>query len=93
MSTPAPVCDQLAQDVKLGQYSQFTVEQPRCRGRVQIGRPLFFGKNSSGKRPLFVALDYEQYNIAKTGMFIASGTAIALGVALIVSVMGKRRSL
>jgi hypothetical protein len=80
----------------LGGFRQYNTALPPCTSAAarQIGKPLFFGRSPAVDEPMFVAMDFEQYQIARKGMVIATTVAVALGVALVVVAVrkGKKRS-
>ena len=91
MATCGPISD----GDKLGSYAQYRPNDPKMGGCIApryMGKPRFFGK-SSNDTPLFVALDFEHYQIARTGMAIATGVAIILGVALAYKMTKRTRAM
>lgn len=88
-------CPAVGDDAKLGVYEQYRPNDPQqkgCAQPVHIGKPRFFGKNTTSNVPLYVAMDFEQYNIARTGMMVASAAAIVLGITLAVVLIKKKRT-
>lgn len=88
MSACAPIGDA----DRLGSYDQYRPNDPQMKGCAApryMGKPRFFGKNSTNDTPLFVALDFEHYQIARTGMFIATGAAVVLAIALVFKMAKK----
>lgn len=86
-----PVCPTIDAATKLGSIPQYSTELAPCTAQ-QIGKPVFFGRRADKDEPLFVALDFEQYEIARKGMMIATTTAIVLGVSLVFAVVMKKKS-
>ena len=62
-----------------------------CGGLPRMGKLRFYGKEVVSNKPLFVAMDFEQYQIARVGMMIATSTAVILGISMIVMAMKKKR--
>lgn len=92
MSTCGPISD----GDKLGAYDQYRPNDPQmkgCSAPRYMGKPRFFGKNSTNDTPLFVALDFEHYQIVRTGMAIATGAAIILAIALAYKMAKKTRAM
>lgn len=91
MATPCPSLDATS---KLGSFEQFRSDLAPCAtGARQVGKPLFFGRSPAPKdEPLYVAMDFEQYQIARKGMSIATTVAIVLGLALVVVVLKKKKA-
>ena len=85
-------CAPIGDTDSLGQYLSYSDKIPACAA-TYMGRPRFFGRNVSNNKPLFVALDFEHYQIARGGMAIATSATIILGVALIYISMKKKKSL
>ena len=83
-------CTPLPADVKLGNYARFSSGMPKCPDN-HIGKPLFFGRSNKDE-PMYVAMDFEQYRIAKNGMTIATGVAVVLGIAFVVALIKKKKS-
>ena len=69
-----------------GTFGLFDDSKPGCDNAesLSLGKPKFYGKNAKTGLPLFVAMDYQNFQIARTGMTIASGLAVVLGVAVVV---------
>lgn len=89
-------CGPISDSDKLGAYEQYRPNDPQIKGCTApryMGKPRFFGKNSTNDTPLFVALDFEHYQIARTGMAIATATAVILGIALIYKMTKKTRAM
>lgn len=89
-------CNPIAETDKFGSYEKYTsnTSMPGCTSPVHMGTVRFYGKNAQSNTPLFVAMDFEQYQIARVGMLIATSTAIIFGVIGIVMTIkqSKKRS-
>lgn len=94
MTTPA-ACVKLADNVTLGTYPLYVKGTGvKCSGAAAIvpTSPLFFG-NDENDDPIFAAMSYKQYMMAKYGIMAASAAALGLGIATVVlgvKVFGKR---
>lgn len=87
MTTP---CSPIDNSTRLGSFEQYRTNLAPCAA-PQIGKPLFFGRRPAPQdEPLFVALDFEQYEIARKSMILATTAAAALGIALVVVLLKNR---
>ncbi len=79
-------CSTITETSLFGTYKPFDASQPGCddANAVVLGRPIFYGKNNANGQPMFVALDYEHFKIARTGMIISTCSAAVLGITAIV---------
>ena len=87
-------CAPIGDDAKLGIYEQYRPNDPQqkgCTAAPYMGKPRFFGKNSTTNTPLYVALDFEHYQIARTGMAIAATAAVILGISLSIVLLKKKK--
>lgn len=79
-------CSAITDSSMFGTYGLFDAAKPGCDGAnaFVMGRPRFYGKDNANGQPMFVALDYEHFKIARTGMIISTCTAAILGITAIV---------
>jgi hypothetical protein len=93
MSAPPPACAPLDPTSKLGSFFQYNTDLAPCTPAAarQIGKPLFFGRHPAKDEPIFVAMDFEQYEIARKGMAVATTVAIVLGAALVVVLIKNKK--
>ncbi len=79
-------CSAITDSSMFGTYGLFDETKPGCDSAEQffMGKPKFYGKNNANGQPMFVALDYENFKIARTGMIISTCTAAVLGITAIV---------
>lgn len=80
------VCSAITDSSLFGTYGLFDETKPGCddADAFVMGKPRFYGKNNANGQPMFVALDYENFKIARTGMIISTCTAAVLGITTIV---------
>ena len=86
-------CTPIGDDAKLGIYEQYGPQLKGCAAPQYMGKPRFFGKNATNDTPLYVAIDFEHYQIARTGMAIATSAAVILGISLCVVLMKKKKGM
>jgi hypothetical protein len=86
-------CVPIGDDAKLGTYAQYASlkDDKGCTDPQYMGKTLFFGKDAAKDVPIYVALDFEHYQIARAGMAIAASAAVILGVSLCFVLLRKRR--
>lgn len=79
-------CSAITDSSMFGTYGLFDDTKPGCDGAdaFMMGRPRFYGKNNANGQPMFVALDYVNFKIARTGIIISTCTAAVLGITTIV---------
>lgn len=88
-------CPAITTDTKFGNYERYRPGDPKqqgCASPPYIGRPLFYGKNTSNDTPLFAVLDFEHYKIARSATWIATATALALGIGLAVVLLKRKKT-
>lgn len=90
---PAPACAPLDGASLLGSFQQYRTDLAPCTPTAarQIGKPLFFGRHPAKNEPIFVAMDFEQYEIARKGMAVATTAALVLGAALVVVLIKNKK--
>jgi hypothetical protein len=79
-------CSRITTSSLLGNIPLFDATKPGCDNAddLVLQKPLFFGKNNANQQPIFAVMDYERFKISRTGMMIASASALILGIATIV---------
>lgn len=78
-------CAPITPATLFGTYELYDDSKPGCDNvEGLMTKPLFYGKNNKNHQPLFVVMCYENFKIARSGMIIASGAAVVLGVTSIV---------
>ena len=82
----ATTCAPATPQTLFGTYGLYDDSKPGCdnAAALLLGKPVFYGKNNANRQPLFVVLDYEHFKIARSGMVVASGAALVLGVTALV---------
>jgi len=78
------MCTPLNRQSKLGSFGLTGASNESCeRDAVALGHHVFFGNGHDGK-PLFVAMDYEQFMLARNGMYLSW----AVGGVLLIATIG-----
>jgi hypothetical protein len=93
MATPAlPPCPKITGFSKFGPYYN-TNASPVCENvsHTKLGVIYHYGKNSENK-PMFTAMDYEQFKLSQYTLYAVTAAAGLLGVSTVVLlVMNMRR--